>query len=220
MGNPNWRPGILGLVANSLVEAHGKPVFLWGREGGDELRGSCRSDGMVNVVELMAAAQGAAIKNNASDVFGHFGGHHASGGFSVIEERVHELLPRLSAAHAQVAGAASPGAEVLADREMPLSEVPQAHAALKNLAPFGVGFEKPLFIFPRVTIAGVRTFGKTQNHLEVTLSDGFSETKAIAFFAGPDSFDKKVAAGERASVVGHVEADWRGSPRVRVVDIV
>ena len=43
MGNPAWRPGILGLVASNLVEAHGKPVFLWGREGGELLRGSCRS---------------------------------------------------------------------------------------------------------------------------------------------------------------------------------
>ena len=38
MGNPNWRPGILGLVANNLVEAHSKPVFLWGREGGSRGR--------------------------------------------------------------------------------------------------------------------------------------------------------------------------------------
>src|SRR3989344_5746903 len=43
MGSPSWRPGILGLVAKSLMGAHGKPVFLWGREGGETLKGSCRS---------------------------------------------------------------------------------------------------------------------------------------------------------------------------------
>jgi single-stranded DNA-specific DHH superfamily exonuclease len=53
MGNPKWRPGILGLVANKLVEAHGKPVFFWGREGGEVIRGSVRGDGVVSVVELM-----------------------------------------------------------------------------------------------------------------------------------------------------------------------
>jgi single-stranded DNA-specific DHH superfamily exonuclease len=57
MGNPNWRPGILGLVANSLVQAHGKPVFSVGREGGEVIRGSVRGDGIVNVVNLMDAAQ-------------------------------------------------------------------------------------------------------------------------------------------------------------------
>lgn len=211
MGNPSWRPGILGLVANSLVETHGKPVFLWGREGGDELRGSCRSDGVVNVVELMG---------RAGDVFGHFGGHHASGGFSVIEERVHELLPRLSAAHAAVASAAGGAVEVPLDRELSLAEVRHAHAALKQLAPFGVGNDKPLFALPNVSIAGVRTFGKTQNHLEVTLSDGFDDTKGVAFFSTPDSFAKKIVPGGRATIVGHVEADWRGGPRVRVVDVL
>jgi len=73
MGNPNWRPGVLGLVANNLVEAYGKPVFLWGREGGEVIRGSVRSDGMLNVVELMGATE---------HIFDHFGGHSASGGFS------------------------------------------------------------------------------------------------------------------------------------------
>src|SRR3989344_566879 len=56
MGNPKWRPGVLGLVANNLMEAHGKPVFLWGREGGEIIKGSCRSDGTVSVVDLMAGA--------------------------------------------------------------------------------------------------------------------------------------------------------------------
>src|SRR3989338_2122974 len=31
-GNPNWRPALLGLVANSLAEDMHCPVFLWGRE--------------------------------------------------------------------------------------------------------------------------------------------------------------------------------------------
>lgn len=211
MGSPSWRPGILGLVANSLVEAHGKPVFLWGREGGDELRGSCRSVAGVNIVELMG---------KAPDVFGHFGGHSASGGFSVREDMVHELLPRLAKAHAAVASTNFAPPPTMIDRELSLGEVSRARHGLKQLAPFGVGFEKPLFIFPNVSLTGVRTFGKTNNHLEVTLGDGFDETKGIAFFSTPDSFDKKIAVGERVQVVGNVESDWRGQPRIRVVDII
>jgi single-stranded-DNA-specific exonuclease len=211
MGNPNWRPGILGLVANSLVEAHGKPVFLWGREGGDELRGSCRSDGSVNMVELMGAAR---------DAFDHFGGHFASGGFSVLEERVHELGQRLSSAYSTVANKSAATEEVTVERELDLSELPHTHSALKKLAPFGVGNEKPLFIFPRVSVSGVRTFGKTQNHLGLTLGDGFATAEAIAFFATTDSFNKKIVAGEKADIVGHVEANWRGAPRIRVVDVL
>ena len=41
--DPEWRPGLLGLVANSLAEEYERPVSLWGREGGSSLKGSCRA---------------------------------------------------------------------------------------------------------------------------------------------------------------------------------
>lgn len=210
MGNPNWRPGVLGLVANSLMEAHGKPVFLWGREGGEVIRGSVRSDGAISVVELMSAA---------GDIFGHFGGHHASGGFSLDEERVHELAPRLIAAYETVAQHAQEP-EVMLDRELSLADVPHALGDLQRLAPFGIGNEKPLFMFPRAVIANARMFGKTQNHLELSLGESGSAISGIAFFSTPASFQKKFSVGERADIIGHVEQDWRGAPRIRVVDIM
>jgi single-stranded-DNA-specific exonuclease len=211
MGNPSWRPGILGLVANSLVEAHQKPVFLWGREGGETLRGSCRSDGVVNMVELMAAA---------GDTFLDFGGHFASGGFSVAEDRVHELPARLTEAYKKINTSAAVAKEVLVDRELTVAELSHARRDLKQLAPFGIGNEKPLFIFPGVSVASTRMFGKQQNHLEFALEGAGARTSGIAFFSTPESFQKKVAVGERADVVGHVETDWKGSPRIRVVDIL
>ncbi len=210
MGNPKWRPGILGLVANKLMEAHDKPVFLWGREGGEVLRGSCRSNS-VSVVELMAAA---------GPVFGHFGGHKASGGFSVADELVHELPARLAAAYAALSGSAALTQEVMLDREMSIAELGVAHRELRKLSPFGIGNEKPLFIFPQVSVVGARVFGKQKNHLELLLEHQSARTAGISFFSTPDSFTKKVVPGERADVVGHIEADWRGLPRLRVVDIL
>jgi len=211
MGNPKWRPGILGLVAGKLVEAHSKTVFLWGREGGDIIRGSCRAAPGVNVVEVMAAAAGA---------FEHFGGHAASGGFELAQEHVHELPARLAVAFAEVAAALPPTQEVAIDRELELEELGNAHRDLQKLAPFGVGNTKPLFIFPNVSVGAVRTFGKTKNHLGLTLSRGTARTEGIAFFSGADSFNKKIAQGDRADIIGHVESDWRGAPRVRVIDIL
>lgn len=218
MGSPHWRPGILGLVANSVVETHGKPAFIWGREGlpagrqgGELLRGSCRSVAGVNIVELMASTR---------DLFEDFGGHTASGGFSLTEERVHELPGRLQQAYEAVARNKLAAEEVVVDRELDLSEVPRAHKDLLRLAPFGVGNQKPLFIFPRVLLGAARTFGKQHNHLELSLSKDGAQTSGIAFFSTPESFSQPVQPGVRTDVVGHVELDWRGAPRVRVVDII
>ena len=210
LGNPKWRPGVLGLVANKVMEEYERPVFLWGREGGEVLRGSCRSNS-VSVVDLMSLV---------GDVLGHFGGHKASGGFSVVDGRVHELPARLAAAYNSLASSASLTQEVLLDRELNLAELSAAERELRKLSPFGVGNEKPLFIFPQVSIVGARVFGKQQNHLELSLERDGARAVGVSFFATTDTFTKKITPGERADVVGNVELDWRGSPRLRVVDIL
>jgi len=211
MGNPKWRPGVLGLVANKLVETYHKPVFLWGREGGEVLRGSVRSPD-INIVDLMT---------QASDAFLEFGGHHASGGFSVGEERVHELGARLSKAYETLAQGATAMPDVMLDRELALSEVPFALRDLTSLAPFGEGNRKPLFLFPRVSVASTRVFGKQQNHLEAMLSNGYdAPISGISFFSTAESFQKPLTPNTRVDVVGHVERDWRGKPRVRIVEVL
>lgn len=211
MGNPNWRPGVLGLVANSLAQAHNKPVFLWGREGGELLRGSCRSDGHTNIVELM---------HKAGDVFDHFGGHAASGGFSLLEERVHELGPRLNDAFATLEARSSQDTEIMIDRELELAEISHAHRELVHLAPFGIDNPKPLFLFPNIIVSSVRMFGKKTDHLELGFSRDGVRNSGVAFFSTVDSFQKPVIEGMKADVIGHVETDWNGRPRLRVVDVI
>ncbi len=211
MGNPKWRPGVLGLVANKLMEDYNKPVFLWGREGGEIIKGSCRSDRSVSVVDLMAGA---------GDVFLGFGGHTASGGFSVDEGRVHELLPRLTAAYELLKAKASVQQDVVIDRQVDMSEIPHAHRDLLKLAPFGVGNSKPLFVFPSVLIGNTKMFGKTENHLDMSLQKDSARVSGIAFFSTRDSFTKKVETGAKVDVVGHIESDWRGNSRIRVVDVL
>lgn len=210
MGSPNWRPGVLGLVANSLMQASGKPVFLWGREGGELLRGSCRSNGMVSVVDIM---------QGAGDVFDHFGGHTASGGFAVREERIHELAGRLRDSFAMLPQAAA-APEVFVDRQLSVAEIRQAHKELGILSPFGIENTKPLFLFPNVSITSVRTFGKTKDHLQLSLEREGTEIAGVSFFSTPNSYQKPVKAGDRADIVGHIETDWKGFPRLRIVDVI
>ncbi|MDE2213063.1 MAG: single-stranded-DNA-specific exonuclease RecJ [Patescibacteria group bacterium] len=211
MGNPLWRPGILGLVANALVESEGVPVFLWGREGGETLKGSCRSDGSINVVEVMGAAR---------EFFEDFGGHEFSGGFSLKEERAHELPERLNEAFIAVRAQEGKERETLIDAELTLEDAPQALRHLRLLSPFGTGNKKPIFLFPSVSVSRVRTFGKKNDHLEVGLARGGAELSGVSFFSTPDSFQKKISLGLRVDVIGHVEQDFRGRPRLRVVDIL
>lgn len=211
MGSPNWRPGILGLVASSLAESENSTVFLWGREGGELLRGSCRSSGSVNVVSLMGEAR---------DLFDHFGGHALSGGFSLRQEHAHELEGRLSSAYEHLHSQGIEDAEVIIDRHLDMEEIPRAFREVLRLSPFGEGNRKPLFLFQNASVSRMRTFGKQNDHLELSLEGSGSRIAGIAFFSTPDSFAKRPAVGMRADIVGHLEADWGGRPRIRVVDVL
>ncbi len=220
MGNPAWRPGLLGLVAQNIMEEYGKSVCLWGRDGstslatGEEgvIKGSCRSDGSINVVELM---------RETGITLSGFGGHTRSGGFSLQEENIHTLSSRMSEAYEKVRQG-NIEEEVHIDRELELENASRETLRhLTRLAPFGLGNHKPLFSFPNVEVTSVRQFGKTGDHLEVMLSRGTNSIKSITFYQKPEDFTHPPRDGVKADIIAHLEADQfaGGRPRLRLVDI-
>ncbi len=216
MGNPAWRPGLLGLAANTLVEEYSRPVFLWGREGGEIIKGSCRSDGSVNVVTLMGAAK---------RVFDDFGGHSLSGGFSMSQEKVHVLEETLIAAYKEVRLEEGIIEEAMIDKKLSLEDVTfDTYRLIEKLSPFGEGNPKPLFMFEDVEVKEVRMFGKEKQHLEL-LFENFSGRKisAIAFFAKPEDFQRVPVAGKTINLVANMEkSNFRNYSqlRLRIIDIV
>ncbi len=212
IGDPSWRPGVLGLVANALVESEGVPAFVWGRHGDAEaLKGSCRSDGSINVVDLMRAA---------GDVFLDVGGHAQSGGFSLAVERAHELAPALITAHAQLSSSSAAECFIDIDRTLGVRDARTAFAALEKLSPFGVGNQKPLFKFNALSVSYIKTFGKQSDHLEIGFIQEGASIVGISFFSTADSFARAPKVGMPVDIVAHVEKDFRGQPRLRIIDIL
>jgi single-stranded-DNA-specific exonuclease len=101
-----------------------------------------------------------------------------------------------------------------------LAELAHALRVVQKLAPFGVGHAKPLFRVPGVQIANIKMFGKTQNHLGLTLTKDSARAEGVAFFSTADSFQKPIVQGSKVDIVGHIELDWRNQPRLRVVDVL
>lgn len=214
LGNPEWRPSLLGLVANSIVSEYRRPVFLWGRDGRDVLKGSCRTDGSASVVTLM---------HEVKDALLEYGGHHASGGFAIRETHVHTLGSALNEAYERVRGSGGITGELTIDADLSLSEVStKTLRDMSMLSPFGVGNPKPLFRFGAVTVGRVEQFGKTKEHLKVVMHDERNSVEAMSFFARHDSFTKVLHPGETVDIIGHIESSsFRGrtSLRVRIVDV-
>lgn len=217
MGDPDWRPGLLGLVANSVAEEYERPVFLWGREGGTTMKGSCRagSNG-ISVVALIEAA---------GDTFVSGGGHKASGGFTLADHAVFDFETRMEAALASLPAHEAADRFSHADGELFASDATRdLLLRLEKLSPFGMGNPKPVFAFRDVTIERVSWFGKAGEHLKISLRHDHTSLEGVSFYAKRELGKSctNLEVGKRASVLGNLERDQfaRGTPiRLRLVAI-
>ncbi len=215
-GNPDWKPSLLGLVANSFSDEHKRPVFLWGREGmnGDSIiKGSCRSGNGVSVVELMEKVQ---------DVLLEFGGHSGAGGFSLLQKNIYVFEERLNQAHEELLSQQKVH-EVHIDHILSPDDVTYTTwNEVARCAPFGFENPKPVFLLRDVTVHAIKVFGKEKNHLEFSIHTSRRETVAvIAFFQSAEKLC--VSPGDSISFLAHLEKSTfgrNGGMRLRLVEIV
>ena len=208
IGSPEWRPALVGLVANSLVEEYGRPVFVWGRDGEGVLKGSCRSYNGYELHVLMDAT---------SDAFIEFGGHAGAGGFSVTLESLTTLEEKLSKALPQLGNLVSKLEE---DKSLTIniSDIGEnLWDTISQFAPFGMGNEKPVFKI-KGNIKSLKQFGKENNHLELVLEPGI---KAISFFSSPESYKLKASSSSCTLLANLEKSYFRDRPelRLRIVNI-
>lgn len=217
IGNPSWRVGILGLVAGKICDEYKKPVFVWGKDENELIKGSCRSDGSVSVVELMT---------ETSESFLEFGGHELAGGFTVHNEKIHFLEEALSQSFHKVKRDKAE-TELAHDVKSDLAVVTMKNwREIEKLTPFGLGNPKPVFLFENVKIDKIKKFGKNGSgeHLEIKFSDAKGNTAtAISFFSGHDSFEIPIEEGKKVSLLATFDLSrFRGREelRLRIEDII
>lgn len=214
VGDMSWGPGILGLIAQNIIDATGKPVFVWG-QGDDktQVKGSCRSLGDVHVVELMARV--------GHDVLTHWGGHEGAGGFALLIENIPRLSDALNEAVKHVVIKEIGSQEVAVDADLSMDDVHDVtFQAVTPLSPFGEGNPKPVFSFNNVTPLATRRFGKKSEHLEImypTTRGG--KVKAIQFFTKGETEEK---ASKPHTLLAHLEKSYfmgKTELRLRIVEI-
>lgn len=219
MGNPGWRVGVLGLVAGKISDEYQKPVFVWGKDENDCIRGSCRSNGTVSIVELMT---------ETSESFIDFGGHELAGGFTVYNEKIHFLEEALSLSFHKIKRDSSVGRkQENYDMKLTLDNVNIKNwREIEKMSPFGLGNPKPIFLFENVKIEKMKKFGKNGSgeHLEIIFSDASdTKIKAVSFFSNHESFEKTLSEGINVNLLAAFDLSrFRGREelRLRIEDII
>ncbi len=216
VGNESWGPGVLGLIAQAIIEETGKPTFVFGQgEDKSTLKGSCRSLGDIHVVELMTK-----VMEMHPDLLLGVGGHEQAGGFSLVKENKDKLSDAFNEAYKHINKKEITKDEIKIDEELRLSDInDMTYEAIKVVAPYGVGNPKPIFSFKNVESLSVRWFGKNSEHLEVMYGVDVKRFKAIKFFAEKDLEEK---LKKKHTLLAHIEKSYwggRGELRLKVVEV-
>lgn len=217
VGDPDWSPGVLGLIASKIVEEYDRSAFVWCIEG-DMVKGSCRARNGDHVVDLM---------NEVADQFVQYGGHEGAGGFAMKKENIHFLEDKLNTAGEKIF-THHDGSELIResvghDVVISVSDITRdLHTALTALSPFGLGNRSPIFLLSQVTPISISSFGKGKEHLEMTFQNGYGTVRAIQFFTKPERYKLDPENLKPIDLYGHVEYSvfmGKGELRVRILDI-
>lgn len=207
--NPNWHPGVIGIVASRLVEKYYLPtVLLTSVEG--VAKGSARSIAGFDIHNALKQCEA---------LIEQYGGHKYAAGLSIREDNID--LFRMSLNELAVSEIAD---EMLTpqlhiDAEVSLDELtPRFFHIVKQFAPFGPGNPRPHFLVRGAEIVGYpKVVGKDHLKFRVRNSTGYIE--AIAFGMG-SRLGELNGASKYDLVFNIEENEYRGqiTPQLRILD--
>ena len=177
LGNERWPGGVVGIVANRLVEVYNRPVILLVIEPNKLARGSARSIPGVDIA--------AAIASHA-DLLEGFGGHTMAAGLSLHPENLTEFRIALSRTVDDILDSTDVAdrlPELPIDAFLSLDDVSLDFVEqLNQLAPFGAGNPLPVFATPRLTLKSHRFLGRSQKHVRLTVEDEQGNAQEVVWW--------------------------------------
>ena len=202
--DPDYPPGIIGLVAGRLSEEFYRPSIVI-KVGEKSSNGSCRSIPEFNIINAL---------NECHELMSDFGGHARAAGFTMPTKNLSKLEEKLNLmAEKQLAGLdLRPRLDI--DAEINLSQLGgDTYQSLQSLAPFGMGNPVPTFVSRSVEVVDCQTMGNNGGHLRLKLRQNNVNWEAVAFGLGECFKDMH----SHIDIVYNLRLErWRGEERLRL----
>lgn len=177
LASQNWPGGVVGIVANKLVERYRKPAILLNQSEDGTLRGSARSIEGLNITE--------AITTQKKLLLG-FGGHPMAAGLALEAGKLPAFRKGLGKAIEEQLGKIvreEPSLQI--DAWLNLNEVNLELAeSLEALAPFGAGNPPLILATHKVSLRSSSTIGKTREHLRLNVEDENGNIQSVMWWGG------------------------------------
>jgi single-stranded-DNA-specific exonuclease len=165
----DFHTGVIGIVAQRLVEMFYRPSIVLGADKDGVFKGSVRGVKGFSVVGALSDCGEFLIK---------YGGHEAAGGLSVHEENLESFAMRFAEICVERLGEAPRPPVAEADTVAQLSEV-SIHSVneLKSFAPFGMGNPTPTVLLEKMRVQSLKVLKDA--HLKIILSQGTGAINAF-----------------------------------------
>jgi single-stranded-DNA-specific exonuclease len=164
-----FHTGVVGIVAQRLVEKYHRPAIVLGKEKEGTYKGSVRGIRGVNVVEVLTSLKHLLVK---------FGGHESAGGVSLEERHLENFSAAFDAACEKALSEKSLIPVIECDTEVTLLELSMSVInEIKSLSPFGIGNPQPTVMIKDLTVLDVKTL--KSEHLKAVFSNGKQTLEAV-----------------------------------------
>ena len=179
LSHPNWPGGIVGIVANRLVDRYHKPAILLSETEDGILRGSARSVEGLHITDAIAAQK---------ELLLGFGGHPMAAGLSLSKEQLATFRKGLGTAiEGQLGSITRQEPTLQIDAWLNLQEIhTELASALEMLAPFGAGNPSLKFATHNVTMKSVNVLGRAKEHRKLWVEDENGQVRDILWWGGAE----------------------------------
>ncbi len=224
--NPEWHPGVLGIIASRMVEKYYKPSIIMTTFNG-HAKGSARSISNFNIYD--------ALKQCSNEFTGlvQFGGHYHAAGLELKIDMIDEFRECFNKIARNIINDSELGSDILIpeikiDVELDLGEIDRRFVKiLKHFEPFGPSNMTPVFLSKNLQVVGdPRIYNNSTMVFKVrgasnTDFKGYTSQVLDCIFYQPPSINGnervRIKTGDVIDAVYSVEENhWNGKTKTQL----
>ncbi|MCQ2244155.1 MAG: single-stranded-DNA-specific exonuclease RecJ [Bacteroidaceae bacterium] len=210
--DPDWKKGVIGIVASRVTEVYYKPTIVLTRDG-DYAVGSARS---VTGFDVYSAVK------SCRDLFVNFGGHTYAAGVTLKWDDLPEFERRFQQYVDEHIDEAKMKPSIVIDGELDFRDINRKlHNDLRKFAPFGPNNQKPIFCTHNVMDYGAsRVVGRNQDHIKLELVDSKSPYVMNGIAFGQSQAAKYIKSRQSFDIAYTIEDNlFKHTPQLQIEDI-
>ncbi len=155
----HWHKGVIGIVASRLIEQYHRPTIVFTESNG-KLAGSARSVPGFDIYEALSACR---------EHIDQFGGHTYAAGLTLLPGQLEAFSAQFETVVASRIEDSALVPEIRIDAELALKDIGKKfYNIIKQMAPFGPGNMKPVFVTRSVKDSGYSKIVK-EDHLKLAV---------------------------------------------------